>query len=183
MTEIRSRIMRRGDPCESTWPSQFGSGEKGVFHIDPSTGECVEGYPEPEVQKFGQAPVVILDEMPPARHQGTDEILTSRKEWELRDRITGTATHGRRPRVVDRAHERRAARQVDIRQSRERATVELDKNEHPITEQFRAYAKERNKVLSQRLGIDAENIAGRNSGRRRSRKPRAKPGARSTGAS
>lgn len=89
---IRSKVHQYGNEKESSWPSQFGTGEKGVFHLD--NGEVKEGYPPQRHEKFGTPPLVIFDSMPETYHNGACRPVESRKEWERLDKECGTITFG-----------------------------------------------------------------------------------------
>jgi len=56
-------------------------GERGVFYWDKELGEFKKGRP-PAVQKFGQAPMVMGDEIPGGRYSPADgRVYDSKKDW------------------------------------------------------------------------------------------------------
>jgi len=71
MTKIKSRPIKRGDPKEATWLSDYGTGEKGVWVFSKA----------PEVNKFGKGGHLILDEIPPTENYADGKIYTSKKRF------------------------------------------------------------------------------------------------------
>jgi len=90
---IRSKIHNRGHEKESSWPSDFGTGDTTPMYIDPDTKEVKRGYPPPR-EVFGIAPTVMFDSMPKTYHEGVGREIESRSEWELADKQTGLLTFG-----------------------------------------------------------------------------------------
>jgi hypothetical protein len=99
MTQIKSKIHTYGDEKESSWPSQFGTGQKGIFHVDAASGEVRTGYPPSTDLKFGTAPIVMFDSMPAEYHEGACRIIESRDEWRAADRYYGNETFGSREEI------------------------------------------------------------------------------------
>jgi len=94
MADNKSKIHKYGGDCESDWPSQYGTRERGIFHIDRDTGEATAGYPPQRHETHGQAPMVLFDSMPKTYHEGIGRQIESRKEWEQADRESGCVTFG-----------------------------------------------------------------------------------------
>lgn len=92
--EIRSKIFNYGNEKESSWPPRFGKGGAGRFHLDKTTGELKEGNPPPEFEKFGTAPIAIMDSMPKTYHEAAGREVESRQEWERLDKEHNTLTFG-----------------------------------------------------------------------------------------
>ena len=72
---IRSRVTKRGDPKESTWPSDYGEGERGVFVY---SGNGLTPY---EQERSAELPSVIQDSMEPLEHPVTREIIDSKSKF------------------------------------------------------------------------------------------------------
>lgn len=119
MTRIVSKIHAYGDEKESSWPSQFGTGEKGVFHVDPETGETVPGYPPCRDLQFGVAPTVIFDSMPKTYHDGVCREIESRSEWAAADAEAGTITFGSKAEATPKVDEFNAkkAKRAELRKA------------------------------------------------------------------
>lgn len=92
--KIVSKVFQYGDEKEAEWPSQYGTGEKGVFHIDKETGQATRGYPKSTNLRFGEAPHVIFDSMPKTYHEAAGVMCESRQEWERLDKETNSLTFG-----------------------------------------------------------------------------------------
>lgn len=71
--------MKRGDPKESKWPPEFGTGEKGVWVFNSG----------PKVNKYGEAAAVIADDMPPTEHPVDGKIYTSKSSFRETTRAHG----------------------------------------------------------------------------------------------
>lgn len=71
--------MKRGDPKESAWPPEFGTGEKGVWKF----GETQK------VNEFGKAAMVIGDEMPATEHPIDGRVYESKSAFRRVTRANG----------------------------------------------------------------------------------------------
>ena len=91
---IRSKPHIGGHEHESEWPPREPSGAKGRFYRNPKTGEFDATEPDPEAQpkRYGRAPLVMFDSMEPVYHEAAQRMISSRKEWELTDKMTGSIT-------------------------------------------------------------------------------------------
>lgn len=116
---IRSRIHAYGDKNEASWPSIYGTGEKGTFHIDPVTGHAEPGPPPNTNLQFGEAPMVIFDSMPKTYHDGVCREIESRSEWAQADAESGCVTFGSRKDATPKVDEfnARKAKRAELRKA------------------------------------------------------------------
>lgn len=91
---IKSKIHNYGDENESEWPPKYGDRGSGVFYYCKQKQCMVEGYPPNPNNRFGEAPMVIFDEMPTTYHEAAGIKVSSRAEWDRLDRETGSITFG-----------------------------------------------------------------------------------------
>lgn len=140
---IKSKVHVYGNEKESEWPSQFGTGEKGLFHVDKNTLELKEGYPENPNPKYGEAPIVMFDSMPETYHDAACRPVESRKEWERLDKEYGTLTVG----SIDQAKPK-----VDAFYERKKYKDELRRASKTALDVYRANPKE----VRQKLEKQAE---------------------------
>lgn len=115
MSQIRSKIFQRGNPCEATCISDFGTGEKGLWGSRLVEGEVNEyGNPKYESVRYERAPapepkapMIISDtirhEVHPLTGKATDSRSTHRKMTREHNSIHGTAYdyRGSEKRVAD----------------------------------------------------------------------------------
>lgn len=101
MSEIKTRIFNYGNEKEAEWPPKFGTnnGRGGRFYRCKKTGVIKEGSPPSEIVRFGEAPQVIFDSMPPEYHPDEGRVVESRKEWEKLDEKYNRITFGTREEV------------------------------------------------------------------------------------
>lgn len=164
MPEIKTKSFNYGDANEGTWPPQFGTGGAGVYHIDEETGKAVEGYPPRKTNYFGQAPMVMFDDIKPYRHPATGQVITSLKALKETDKACGTVTVGKMddfPADTNRPKRLRQEIREDRRRARQRAIADIDNGNAPLTEEQKAKCVEQNEILSKALNFDAFNVAGR----------------------
>lgn len=164
MTEkIRTRLFNYGDEKESTWPPLFGTGGAGLYHY--RDGKLQEGPPPSNIKKFGEAPFVIQDTIEPHYHHGACRWTDSRSEINQFDKATGCITTDKRQDVAPylRAREKRLAdeRKKDINQAMQRAVNDIDYGMAPLSEETKAKCAIQNEIVSDALGFDAFNVAGR----------------------
>ena len=145
MSEIRSRVFNYGNEKESEWPPRFGTGGSGRFHIDQSTGDLEEGNPPPKIEKFGIAPIAIMDSMDRQFHEGVGREIESRKEWNMADKESGCVTFGSREEVK---------RNCEKGIQRERLEMKKDRRKSALTA-MQAY-KENPKEIRQKLRKEGE---------------------------
>lgn len=159
---IVTKPRQKGDENEGTWPSEFGTREVGVWHIDPEKG-VQKGYPPRRTNKFGQAPMYISDEIKPYRHPRTGKVVTSKSALMRMDRDVGTITthvaEGLDPDATSYKED-----QYQIKRDRSetlRKAVELvDSGNAPLSEETKAKCALMNENLSKALNFDAFNVAG-----------------------
>lgn len=90
MSKIQTRIFNYGNDKESSWPSQFGTGEKGRFVI--RDGEVIRAEYANNIDV--DAPFVQVDEMPPTQHMHDLKYYTSKKEFRKVTRRCGAEEIG-----------------------------------------------------------------------------------------
>lgn len=160
MTKIRSKPHIGGHEKESSWPSRFGTGGKGRFHLDDN-GVLQEGNPPQKVVKYGEAPYVIQDSIEPYYHPGLCKTVETRRQLYDADRATGTITTDKPLKADDsQAKAVRAAKLADIKEATRKAVTAVDWGNAPLSEETKAYCKEENERISKQHGIDAFNVAG-----------------------
>jgi hypothetical protein len=149
MAEIRSKIHQYGHKNESEWPSQFGTGEKGVFHHDGE--KVVEGTPPPKYEKHGQAPIAIMDSMDRTYHEGACREVESRKEWDRLDKETGSLTFGSRKEVSEHTAKARREKERALKQDRRNAALTATRayreNRKEVKDKLRRRDEEQREVL------------------------------------
>lgn len=93
MSEIRSRITKRGDKHESSWPSDFGEGKRGRFVM--KDGECIHvpDYKDVVRKHIG----VIEDTMEPLKHMGSGKIFDSKRAFRAETKRLGYEETGGEP--------------------------------------------------------------------------------------
>lgn len=159
MTEIKSKIHNYGDEKESEWPSQFGTGEKGIFHFNKEKEEIEEGFTPNTNLCFGVAPMVIFDSMPATYHEKACRVVESRKEWELLDRQYGCLTFGSKKDAtpkIDEALEKKK-RKAELRQASKTALDVYRANPREVEQRMQKQAEEQEKTL-RKSGIKKELV-------------------------
>lgn len=164
MSEIKTKIFNYGHEKEGTWPSQYGTLERGCFYIDEN-GETQSGYPPPRNLKFGDAPYIITDEIAPYRHPATGQVVDSKSKLKMIDAATNTITTDKKQAPDPTKRERLKREAKEARMAHLRECVQLvDSGNAPLTEDMKALCKARNKEISRLTGIDAQNIVGKKNG-------------------
>lgn len=163
MTEkIRTRVFNHGDEKESSWPPLFGTGGAGVYHY--RDGKLNEG-PPPRPETYGQAPFVIQDTIEPYRHPATGQWVESRAALNAIDKACGTITTDKHqsaePYAKAREKRRREESKRDVHQAMRRAINDIDYGMAPLTEETKAKCAIQDEIVSERLGFDAFNVAGK----------------------
>jgi hypothetical protein len=158
--KIVTKIFNYGDEKESEWPSQFGTGEKGVFHV--KAGEVVEGYPENINLNFGTAPTVIFDSMPEQYHEGACRKIDSRKEWNKADQESGTLTFGNKAEATPRVDEANArkAKKAELRKASKAALDAYRANPREVRQKLEKQAEAQVKTLKQSRLVNKLKDAG-----------------------
>lgn len=189
MSDIKSRIINRGDENESSWPPLMPSENKTPMYFDKETQTMKEGYPPPTFVPHGQAPYYISDTIQPYRHPKTGEITDSKSRLKQIDAATNTITTDK---VIKVDSSRDWVRKREASEDRRRAILksiaQLEAGTAPLTEEQRAICTEKNyAIASQNPGFDPFNCVGRVNDPRGSRYKRKhgskkrKPGSGSTG--
>lgn len=165
---IQSRVINRGDACESEWPPMEPErGGGGSFYWDKERQEFVEGYPPPVVEKIGQAPFVITDTIDAYYHPGAERFTDSRSKLRQLDKDSGCFTTDKMQ-ISDGGLKKQAtaARRKDLKESLHRAVAQIDAGTAPLSEETREMCKQNNELLSKKLNFDAFNVAGKKNDRR-----------------
>lgn len=161
---IKTRVFNYGDEKESSWPPLFGTGGSGLYHLGED-GKLKEGPPPDKTKRYGEAPFVIQDTIDGFKHAASGEWIESRSKLRDTDRACGTITTDKRQDATPytRAREQRYKRELkaDIHQAMRRAINDLDNGMAPISEETRAKCAVQDEIVSERLGFDAFNVAGR----------------------
>lgn len=133
-----------------------------MYHLDKKTGEMVPGVPEPEFEPFGEAPYIQLDSMPAYRHPATGIVTDSRSALRQMDAATGTITTDRKQAPnKSRSLELRKQLDKDRHEALHKAVAQVDAGTAPLSEETRHLCEIQNKIVSDALGFDAFNVAGR----------------------
>jgi hypothetical protein len=155
---IKSKIFEYGNEHESSWPPKYPAEKRGlVGYIDKETKEFVEGYPVDPNPKYGTAPSVIFDSMPPAYHEKAQRIVESRKEWERLDRETGALTFGNveepRRHMTKAAQDAKKELKRDRRRASEEALKMVRANPKEINQKWQKEA-EKQMDVAKKSGFD-----------------------------
>lgn len=161
MSEIKTKSFIFGNEKEGSWPSLYGTGEKGPFYVD-EFGQTHPGYPPPRNVKFGDAPFVMSDSITPFYHHGAGKMVESRSELKAVDSACGTITSDRRvePSSVKRERLAKEAKAKRIEHLKEVVQL-VDSGNAPLTDDLKQRCKLENERISKQTGIDAFNVAGR----------------------
>jgi hypothetical protein len=160
MGEVRSKIHNYGHEHESEWPPQFGERKSGVSYYDKEKGCMVDGYPPNPNPRHGQAPIAIMDSMPPTYHEAAQRTIESRKEWEMADKQHGTITFGSKEQAtpkVDQFYKERE-RKAELRQASTKALQAYKENPQEIKQKL-ARQTEQQLATLEKAGFDLNNIA------------------------
>ena len=167
--KIQTRVFNYGDEKESSWPPMFGKGGSGLYHRGDD-GKFHEGPPPPKFPKFGEAPYVIQDTIDAYRHPATGEVIESREKLLATDRACGTFTTDKKQdcSAIRKSREKQinAERKKDIHEAMRKAVAAIDSGNAPLSEETRAKCESQNRIVSDALGFDAYNVAGRKNDRR-----------------
>lgn len=162
MTEkIQTRVFNYGDPKESSWPPMFGTGGTGVYHISKHTGELEEGYPAPEIVPFGVAPMISMGTIRPEVHPGTGEVVDTVKKWDEVNNVLGYTTHAKHSPAKSKRAEWLKQSSVERKEAMRKSIAQLDAGNAPLNEEQRALCKIQNDIVSDALGFNAHDVAGR----------------------
>lgn len=112
-----------------------------IYYFDKTQNKLIEGYPPNPNPKFGTAPCVIFDSMPPQYHEAAGRVIESRSEWELMDKQYNTITFGS---IKD------AKVKVDKANKEKKKKAEYRKASFTALEKWRANPKEEKQKLQKR---------------------------------
>lgn len=164
-----TRVFNYGDEKESSWPPRFGKGGSGLYHRTED-GSFKEGPPPIRVKIFGKAPFVIQDTIEAFRHPMTGKVIESRAELLATDKACGTFTTDKKQDCsgIRRSREQHMAaeRKKDIHEAMRRAVAAIDSDNAPLSEETRHKCQVQNEIVSDALGFDAFNVAGRKNDKR-----------------
>jgi len=157
---IKSKIHKYGDENESEWPPQFPRKQtRGIFYWDRETKSLKPGHPPNPNNRFGEAPTVIFDSMPKTYHEGAQQWVESRSEWNQLDEQTGSITFGSvaepRKYVEKGTKEERAALRADRRRASLEAIQKVRANPTEIRQKLDKEAAKQEK-LAKKAGIDLQ---------------------------
>ena len=174
-----NRPTQRGNEKESSWPPDFGTGDKTPFHIDRETGTVKKGYPK-RTPKFGKAPAVFADSLnEPFYHHGACKMVDTRSGLRAADRDSGCVTTDRHE-PADESPIRRRKEEVrkDLHEAFRKSVAQLENGTAPLTEEQRALCRRQNEIVAAaRPGFDPFNAVGRvtdPAGRRYKKRKRSK---------
>jgi len=133
-----------------------------VYHYDKALGKVVEGYPVPQHDYFGDAPIFISDTIQPYRHPATGQWTDSRSTLRAIDKATGTITTDKKL-APDSSKARREEerRRQDWKRCMREAVRMVDDGTAPMSEETKALCRRQNEIISAATGMDAFNVAGR----------------------
>lgn len=160
--KIVSRPTQRGDECESKWPPDHGTGEAGVFYWDRDSKKFKPGYPPQRFEKFGEAPYVIQDTIEEYYHPAACVTVDSRARLRDLDKVCGTITSGEKLAPDPTWHKQQEkARRKDLHECIHKAVAQIDAGTAPLNEEQKARCTAENERISNLMGFDAFNVAGR----------------------
>lgn len=156
---IKSRIHTYGDEKESSWPPQYPeeSSRGFVGYWDHETQTFKEGYPPDNIQRFGEAPAILTDEIKPFYHEKAQKWCDTRSALRQADLDTNCTTVDRpiRHDQALREKEYRAKRSRDRKISYLKGLNDIKTGNSPVCAPDWAAKKavEADK-LSAKLGVD-----------------------------
>jgi hypothetical protein len=138
---IKTKTMKRGDPKEATWLSDYGTGERGFFHLDKESKKLKKGFPKREYTT-AEVHAVIQDTIDPIESMAVQEKLVFESKSAYRRHLK---EHGfveaygevKKPKVVDKEAKRR-----EIREEVEKAYYDIKYDRIPISEKERHLCKQ-----------------------------------------
>lgn len=120
-----------------------------IYYYDKTLNKLVEGCPPDPNPKYGTAPFVIFDSMPPTYHEAAGRMIESRKEWELTDKQYNTITFGNikdaKPKV-DWANEEKK-KKAEYRNASKAALEAYRANPTEVKQRLQKISEEQTKVL------------------------------------
>lgn len=166
--QIKSKTLKRGHEHESTWPSEFGTLKEGRYHWDAETKTFKPGSKPTNIKKYSKAPMVLNDTIEPFRHPVNGKLITSKSQLKKVDEACGTVTTRERPPPAPQDLRKRLkeARAKERRAALDKAVAAIDNGMAPLSEETRALCAQENERISQKLGFDAFNVAGRKNDKR-----------------
>jgi len=155
---IKSKVHNYGHEHESDWPPMFPQDTSGgSFYWDKETQTFKEGYPPNPNNKFGVAPTVIFDSMPPTYHEGACRTVESRAEWERLDKETGSLTFSSteepKKHIAIKTKEEKKALREDRRNASLEAIRKVRANPREINQKFQKEAEKQAEIAKQ-SGLD-----------------------------
>lgn len=146
MAKIKTKTMLRGNQHESSWPSDYGEGARGRFHIDKETKTARPGNPPPKIKRYGTAPMIRGDDMPETLCHADGKYYTSKSRMEQTHKAMGfEQCHGE----SDKSWTRQEADSVsEVTDATERAYNMLKNDEVYFTEEQKHVCQETNKKLA-----------------------------------
>ena len=162
MAKIQTRIFNYGDEKEADWPPPYGSQEKGLFYFDKETQKMVRGLPPDPHPKLAEAPYIIQDTIDKYYHPAAEKWVDSRSQLKTIDKVCGTITTDKKLEPDSSwARENKRKRREDLHRSMRKAIAQLDAGTAPLTQEVREKCERQNEIVSEALGLDAFNVAGR----------------------
>lgn len=163
MTEkIQTRIFNYGNEQEADWPPVYGTQEKGTFYWDKEQQKMVAGYPPNPHPKQGEGPFIITDTIEEYYHPAAEKYVDSKSQLKMLDKACGTITTDKKLSADPSwRKENDRKRKQDLHDSMHKAVAQLDAGTAPLDREVREKCERQNEIVSEALGFDAFNVAGR----------------------
>jgi len=127
------------------------------YHWNKKTRTFEEGFPEPNITRYGDAPFIITDSMERFYHHGACTWVDSRSKLKMIDQACGTITSDRKLSPDPTAmQERERARREDASAAIRKAKAALDVGASPLTEEQRARCKAMDEQIKSVTGWDGQ---------------------------
>jgi len=121
--------------------------------------KMVAGFPPPNYDRYGDAPIVIFDSMPETYHEAAKMKIDSRAQWREADKACGTMTVGSVAELDNvPPSDNKSARRYDIMQARKRAVADMKAGRTPFSDDQKQLFKKQDEIISQQLGYNVEEI-------------------------
>lgn len=133
-----------------------------LYFWDKETRTFSETPPPRNHNVYGEAPYVIGDTIEKYYHPKAECWTDSRSKLNMLDKTTGTITTDKKL-EPDSGYQKELARQrrADMHKCIHSAVAQIDAGTAPMSEETRAKCERSNELVSERLGFDAFNVAGR----------------------
>lgn len=126
---------------------------RAIYYWDKVEKKMIEGYPPPNFDRFGDAPMVIQDSITPYKHPASGIWVESRKALSEMDKATGTITQDKIVKADPRRDiEREKILDADRKQALHQAVERIRNGTAPLTDEMKAVCKIENEKIKHQGG-------------------------------